>query len=213
MSALNSCLESEGSTGMATTGRIDVDAVERDEALAAARAGDLGARWLTLEACRQYLRLVVGNNRWPRGADEPATSDLVQDTILEGWRGFARFKGSNQQQLRAWLRVTLIHSLIKLRRRPRLARLESGSGGGRIQGSITPASRVVERNASNQAIEAALRSLPEHYHAAIKWRLWDDVSFAEIGSRLGKSDDCAQKLYARAIARLRKMTGPGHEPE
>ena len=69
---------------MATVGRIDVDAVEEDDSLAAARGGDLAARWRALEACRQYLRLVVGKNRWPGAADEPATSDLVQDTILEG---------------------------------------------------------------------------------------------------------------------------------
>jgi RNA polymerase sigma-70 factor, ECF subfamily len=198
---------------MATVGRIDVDAVQEDDLLVAARGGDLGARWRALETCRQYLRLVVGKHRWPRGADEPATSDLVQDTILEGWRGFGRFKGSTPRQLRAWLRVTLVHSLIKLRRRPRLTRLGSGSGGGLIPGSITPASLVVERNDSNEAVETALRSLPEHYQAAIKWRLWDDQSFAEVGSRLGMSDDSAQKLFARAIARLRKLTESGHEPD
>jgi RNA polymerase sigma factor (sigma-70 family) len=82
-----------------------------------------------------------------------------------------------------------------------------------IPGSITPASLVVERNDSNEAIETALRSLPEHYQLAIKWRLWDDLSFVEIGSRLGMSDDSAQKLFARAIARLRKLTGAASEAD
>ncbi len=198
---------------MATVSRIDVDTVEEDASLAVARGGDPVARWHALEACRQYLRLVVGNNRWPREAGEPATSDLIQDTILEGWRGFTRFKGSTQGQFRAWLRVTLIHSLIKIRRRPRVARLESGIAGEAFTGSITPPYLVVERDDSKEAIQRALRSLPRHYQAAIEWRLWDDLSFAEIGLRLGMSDDCAQKLYARAVARLRKLTGSGHAPD
>ena len=84
---------------MATVSRIEIDPVENDEALGAAKRGDPAARWGALEACRQYLRLVVGNNRWSNGTGEPATSDLIQDTILEGWRGFSRFNGCTQKQL------------------------------------------------------------------------------------------------------------------
>jgi RNA polymerase sigma-70 factor, ECF subfamily len=197
---------------MATVSRIDVDTGGTGAALAAARGEDSASRWEALEACRQYLRLVVGKNRWSKGAGEPATSDLVQDTLLEGWRGFARFEGRTPGQLRAWLRVILIHTLIKARRRPRPARLECGSGDGAIVGSITPPSVVVQRDASREAIETALRALPEHYRAAIHWRLWEDLPFAKIGSRLGISDDCAQKLYGRAIVRLRELLGPGHAP-
>jgi RNA polymerase sigma factor (sigma-70 family) len=197
---------------MTTVSHIDIDSAESDEALGAGRRGDPAARWGALEACRQYLRLVVGNNRWSNRAGEPATSDLIQDTILEGWRGFYRFQGSTQGQLRAWLRVILVHTLIKSRRRPALARLESGSGTGATLGSVTPPSVVVQREAADAAIDVALSALPEHYRAAIRLRLWDDLSFAEIGARLEISDDCAQKLFGRAIARLRHLLGPGHEP-
>ncbi len=196
---------------MAMVSRIRVDPARSDEALAAARGGDPAACWGTLEACRQYLRLVVGKNRWSKGVGDPATSDLVQDTILEAWRSFGRFEGHTSGQLRAWLRVILVHRLIKARRRPIPARLESGSGGGAIPGSVTPPSVAAERDASNEAMDAALLALPDHYRAAIQWRLWEDLSFAEIGSRLGISDDCAQKLYGRAIARLRERLGPGHD--
>ena len=94
----------------------------------------------------------------------------------------------------------------------RPSRLESGSGDGAIADFVTPPSVVVHRAATNQAIDAALCGLPEHYRAAIHLRLWEDLSFAEIGSRLEISDDCAQKLYGRAIVRLRQLLGPGHEP-
>jgi RNA polymerase sigma factor (sigma-70 family) len=194
---------------MAAISRVDDDAAktELEDALHAARAGDTAARWRALDACRQYLRLVAGKNRWPGRATESATSDLVHDTLLEGWRGFGRFKGNTPGQLRAWLRVTLIHSLIKQRRRPPISRLEPGSEGAAIPAPNTPAGLIVERADSNEAVGRALRCLPQHYQTVIEWRLSNDLSFAEIGSRLGMSDDSAQKLYARAIARLRKLTG------
>jgi RNA polymerase sigma-70 factor (ECF subfamily) len=197
---------------MATVRRIGVNPVANEQTLAAARVGDPAARWKALEACRQYLRLVVGKNRWSNKAGGPATSDLVQDTILEGWRGFGRFEGRTEGQLRAWLRVIAVHALFKARQRRALAALESRGGDGAIPGSVTPPSVVFQREASNAAIDAALEALPEHYREVIHWRVWDGLPFAQIGSRLGISDDCAQKLYGRAIARLRDELGPGHEP-
>lgn len=169
------------------------------------------ARWAAVEACRTYLRLVVGKNRWGKKVGEPATSDLVQDTILEGWRGFARFEGRTPDQLRAWLRAILIHAIIKAQRRPNPACLEAGDGAKAIAAALTPPFDVVRRNDLNEAIERALQALPEHYRAAIKWRLWEDSSFKKIGSRLGISDDYAQKLYGRAIARLRELLGAAHD--
>ena len=78
---------------MPMVSHIDVDPVRNNGSLSMARAGDLAARWGALEACRHYLQLVVGQNRLSKGIGEPATSDLVQDTILEGWRGFAPIRG------------------------------------------------------------------------------------------------------------------------
>jgi RNA polymerase sigma factor (sigma-70 family) len=198
---------------MAGTGRFNADRAEYNAEFLAARAGDPTARWRALDACRAYLRLVVGKNRWSGGAEQPATSDLVQETILEGWRGFGRFRGKTQEQLRAWLRVTLVHNLIKKQRRPRLARLDFGADDSKLSAAITPVCVAVERADANESVQRALRSLPEHYQAVIDWRIWKDLSFAEIGSRLGISDDSAQKLYARAIARLRRITGSCHGSE
>jgi RNA polymerase sigma factor (sigma-70 family) len=197
---------------MASVGRIKDDPVGGDEILAAARQGDAAARWDALAACRAYLRLVVGKNRWMKRDGGPDTSDLVQNTVLDGWRGFGRFEGQTSGQLRAWLRVILIHSLVKTRRKPRLARLGSGSGASGIAAAITPPSVAARRHSSNEAIAAAQRQLPEHYQKALRLRLWDQLSFAEIGSRLAISDDSARKLYGRAVVRLRELLGPGHDP-
>ena len=90
-----------------------------------------------------------------------------------------------------------------------------GLGGepAELAGAITPPSAVAQRADCQQAIDAALRELPEHYRAAIRLRLWDQLSFAEIGDRLALSEDCARKLYGRAVARLREAMGPRHDPQ
>lgn len=197
---------------MSSVSRIGVDPAGVDDVLLAARRGDVAARWGALEACRAYLRLVASMKGWRRGDGGPDTSDVVQNAILDGWRGFSRFDGQTAGQLRAWLRVILIHALIKTRRRPRPARPECGSDILGLASSVTSPSALAQRDESRSLIDSALGKLPDHYRAAIRLRLWDDLSFAEIGERLGLSDECARKLYGRAIARLREATGPGHDP-
>jgi len=49
--------------------------------------------------------------------------------------------------------------------------------------------------------------LPEHYRQVIVWRQWEDLSFAEIASRLERSADAARMLFARAVEQLQKELG------
>ncbi len=154
-----------------------------------------------LEACRDYLQLIARQGRWSKGPGEPDTSDLVQDTILDGWRGFAAFKGRTPGQLRAWLKVILIHSTIRAKRGRAPVRLDSCSGGEAVAGTVTPPSVRAQRGASREAIDAAMGALPEHYRMAIALRLWDDLSFVEIG------------FEARAPGRVgAKALWAGHRP-
>ena len=66
----------------------------------------------------------------------------------------------------------------------------------------SPGSKIVAVEEAAR-LNAALDRLPEEYREAIRLRHWEDRSFAEIGARLGRSDDAARKLWARAIDRLR----------
>ena len=46
----------------------------------------------------------------------------------------------------------------------------------------------------------------------IVWRNWEGASFAEIGRRLGRSEDAARMLYGRAMERLQEEMERHHEP-
>ena len=116
----------EMSPTMSQVGRVDSDLMTYCESIAAATGGDGAARWSALEACRDYLRLVVRRGKWSSGAGLPATSDLVQETIVDAWHHFSRFQGQSPAQLRAWLKAILTHASLNDRRRQRAARLENG---------------------------------------------------------------------------------------
>jgi RNA polymerase sigma-70 factor (ECF subfamily) len=83
---------------------------------------------------------------------------------------------------------------------------------GAFPGTATPPSVAADRNASRAALDAALARLIERHRQIIHLRVWDQLAFAEIGIRLGVSEDAARMLYGRALAKLRESMRPGHDP-
>jgi len=181
------------------------------EAEIAAAGGDAAARWRVLEACRDYLRLVVRRGRWSNTAAQLATSDLVQKTILDGWRDFSRFQGQTPGQLRAWLTAILVHASLNAQRRPGEARMESAGRLEDVADSASSPSQAACKNDSRKALEEALGGLPGRYREVVHLRLWDQLSFAQIGDRLSITEDAARMIYGRAITKLRESMRPGHD--
>ena len=145
---------------------------------------------------------------WSNPAGWSATSDLIQETIVDGWRNFSKFHGRTPGQLRAWLKAILIHGSLNAQRRARPASLESVV----LASSTTSPSKAAARNDSHAALDAALGSLSERHRSIIHLRIWDQLSFGEIGTKLNISEDAARMLYGRALARLRESMRPGHDP-
>jgi len=204
--------EGEAPTTISSAGHIESDPEALDAEFAAAMVGDTAARWHALEACRDYLRLVVRRGRWSSNAGQGATSDIVQNTILDGWRGFARFEGRSPGQLRAWLKAILVHASLNARRRPREAQFGSGGEAGAAAGTTTSPSQAAVKNASREALDAGLGGLSERHRTVIHLRIWDQCSFAQIGTRLSVSEDAARMLFRRALEKLRESMRPGHDP-
>jgi RNA polymerase sigma-70 factor, ECF subfamily len=196
---------------MSSVDGIETSATGRDAEIAAAMSGDAAARWRALEACRDYLQLVVRRGHWSRQGGRSATSDLIQETIMGAWRNFSRFQGRTPAQLRAWMKAILVHASLNARRRPQEARIESVAGVGDVPGTSTSPSQAADKNASRAAVDAALAVLPQRSRRAVHMRLWDRRSFAEIGAELGISEDAARMLYGRALANLRESMRPGHD--
>jgi RNA polymerase sigma-70 factor (ECF subfamily) len=195
------------------TGRPgDPDAA--DQQLRAARDGAVSALGRVLDGCRQYLLLVAHERLAPDLRDKVAASDLVQDTFLDAHRAFGRFRGATRDDLLAWLRRILLNNLADARRRYRgagkrdLAREVALVDAppdllrpGLARGTDPPDARLAAREQA-EAVRRALGQLPEAGRRAIEWRNYELCSFAEIGRRLGKSEEAARKVWARAVEQL-----------
>jgi RNA polymerase sigma-70 factor, ECF subfamily len=194
-----------------SVGRVGADPVNASTEIAAAIEGDSGARWRALEACRDYLRLVVHRGRWSNRASLPQTSDLVQKTFVDAWRDFSRFRGRTPGQLRAWLKAILIHVSLNARRRPPEIALGLGLDA-EARSLATSPSQAAQTKAAFDALDAALGQLSPRQRDVIKLRIWDQCSFAQIGEKLHISEDAARMLFGRALASLRESMRPGHDP-
>lgn len=182
-----------------------------DEDLVAAD-GDPEARGRALEACRDYLRLVVRRGGWSIGAGPQATSDLVQGTFVTAWRQFSRFRGRTPGELRAWLRAILIHASLNARRRPEMPHIDSGRGAAPALATSPSPSQAAQDKAAREDLDTAIAGLSERHRAIIHLRLWERLSFPEIGRRMDLSEDAVRMIYGRALAKLRELMRIGHDP-
>jgi RNA polymerase sigma-70 factor (ECF subfamily) len=196
---------------------------EQGELLARARAGDGVALGQLLERYRAYLTLLarVQIGRRFQGKADPA--DVAQDAFLDAARQFTRFRGETEPELVAWLRQILAGSLAHLLRRygtqgrdVRLERaleldVEQSSQAlerGLVAVQSTPSERASHREQA-VLLAGALAELPEDYREVIVLRHLDGLTFPQVAERLGRSVDSVEKLWLRAVTRMRKAVGEG----
>ena len=171
-----------------------------------------------LERCRQYLLMIANEVIGPELRAKLGPSDLVQDTFLEAQRHLAVFRGKTDVELCAWLRKILECRLSNIRRaylvREKRAasrevtfhsfRDESGAGIESLKSRSALPEQPRRRNEWNAALEQALIRLPEHYRQAVIWRHVEQLSWDEIGRRMGSTAEAARKVWGRAIQQLRR---------
>jgi RNA polymerase sigma-70 factor (ECF subfamily) len=175
-----------------------------------------------LEAYRDYLtilaRLQIG--RRLQGKVDP--SDVVQETFLHAVRDAAQFRGTSDRELAGWLRQLLAARLADLLRRyfgaqGRDVRLEQAlqveldqSSEVLDQGFAAPLCSPSEHAARHEQarwLAQALERLPADYREVLVLHHLQECDFPEVARRLGRSVDAVKKLWARALARLRRSLG------
>jgi RNA polymerase sigma-70 factor (ECF subfamily) len=185
-----------------------------------ARAGDAATLGRLLELYRRYLALLARVQIGQRFQGKVDASDLVQETFLEAHRNFARFQGASEAQLVCWLRQILAAKLADLLRRylgtqgrdVRLEReiedaLDHSSAvldGGLIAPQSSPSQQAARREQA-VLLADALGQLPDDYREVVVLRNLEGLTFPEVARRMGRSLDSVEKLWMRALARLRQL--------
>ena len=141
------------------------------------------------ELYRQALMIV---------ADAGLAEDAVQGAFV---RLLKRGRMDDVASARAFLRVVVRHEAYGLlaRRRPTEAMQDAEC---RL---LEPTEQSDERGEERRQIEQALRQLPREQREVIQLKVWERLTFAQIGEVLGIPANTAASRYRYAIARLREI--------
>src|SRR5262245_5835901 len=199
---------------------MDIHPPEPDDLIARARAGEAAALGRLLDQYRAYLtllaRLQLGGRL--RGKADPA--DMIQEVFLEAARSFPQFRGRTEAELVGWLRQVLASKLGELFRRylgaqrrdvrreqDLTAELDRSSRdlGALVAAPGSSPSQQAARREQAVLLADALERLPEHYREVIVLHHMEGLSLPEVAGRMGRSAGAVEKLWARALARLRDM--------
>ena len=161
-----------------------------------------------LHDARGYL-IRLAHAAFDQGVREKlSASDIVQDTLSDAHQHFQEFRGSSKSQLLAWLRRILVNNILNEYRRLRKTQKRDITREQKVDLERIAATphKTPSRLAINQEEQAVLAEeiaqLPPHYREVIEMRHRDEMSFAAIGNRLGKTEDAARMVWYRAFDRL-----------
>jgi RNA polymerase sigma-70 factor, ECF subfamily len=172
-----------------------------------AQAGAADALDLMYERCAArllaFIRLRMGRELRAR----LESRDILQATLLKSLEHLPDFHGTHGGSLMAWLAKIAEH---EIRDRVDYQKRDRRDLAREIRLETDPSIPAVARSALTQAImteeaerlEAALDELPPAYREIILLRKFQELSFADIGRRLGKSEDACRMLLARALTAL-----------
>lgn len=139
--------------------------------------------------------------------DEAELEELVQLALAAIWSKLPRFEG--QSALETWAFGFCVNELLKWRER---------RGGGRW---LVPLESLAEEPAAKErgvdgdveALERALDELGPPATPIIVLKHFEDLTFEEIGARLGISPNTAKTRYYRGFERLRELLRASWERE
>jgi RNA polymerase sigma-70 factor (ECF subfamily) len=184
--------------------------------LTAARAGSLDALGQALAACHGYLLTIASQELDNDLKAKGGASDLVQETFLKAHRHFGDFGGNSQDELRAWLRRLLLNNLADFRRRyqqsgkrqtTREVALEQSQSSSMLahEPAAEGPSPSYLASAREQAmlLEDTLKKLPSDYQEVLVLRYREGLSFESIAAKMNRTVNAVQKLWTRAILRIR----------
>jgi RNA polymerase sigma-70 factor (ECF subfamily) len=168
---------------------------------------------------RDYLRLLARAQLNPRLQAKLDASDLVQQTLLEAHRDFARFRGSNSGELAAWLRQILARNLANVARDlgrdkrdvSREMSLEQGLAQSslRLEASLLdPGLSPDDQAARNELLlrlASALFGLAPAQREAVELRHLHGWALSDIASHLGRTPAAVAGLLHRGLADLRNL--------
>lgn len=142
--------------------------------------------------------LVLFARQWVRTSSD--AEDIVQDAFVRFWR--QNRDVSNRGLLYATVRSVALDLIRRDRRR---ARREAEAYAGAEQ-AVEPAFEADDE--SQRLLALAMDRLPTEQREVLVMKIWNELTFAEIASGLGISQNTAASRYRYALSALKKEMLP-----
>lgn len=169
-----------------------------------------------------WLRVLARSEIDSRFAGKFDASDVVQQTLLEAWKGWDGFRGEVEPQRLAWLRQILAHQLARLARHFAGTQMRDVAREVSVEQSLCqsaakfdallPArdpspSQQAAANEQRLRLAQVLEGLPADYRQVIQLRNLEDLPHEEVARRMNRSAGAVRMLWVRALAALRDAMG------
>ena len=194
--------------------------IQAEQLLRLAHDGDREALGALLDLYRRYMSRLARNRIGPRLHVKADTSDLAQDVCLEAHRHFGQFQGTTEAEFgrlasqdsrrsRRQFRASIPGDEKRDMRRERPMAIHSIDSSlvfaiETVARDGTPSEIAVNRETSIQ-LATAMDQLAPHYRQVIDLRNGQGLSFAEVADQMGRSTASVEKLWWRAVAKLRSL--------
>jgi RNA polymerase sigma-70 factor (ECF subfamily) len=177
------------------------------ELLERAKAGSPEALNLVYERASgrllAFIRLRLGRDLRAR----LESRDILQATLLKSLQRLGDLRGNDTRSLMAWLARIAEHEIRDCadhqhRQRRDAAREVPLDGEAPVPAITRSALSRVILDEEALRLEAAIESLSPDHRDVILMRKFEELSFAGIATRTGRSEDAARMLLARAMTAL-----------
>lgn len=145
--------------------------------------------------------------------ESEAAKDLVQETFLNAYRGFKKFRGD--AQISTWLYTIASRACLRMRRRRKGAPerelsldefIPTSEGGFRLQIPVDGLSPedALQNKELRQALDAAIDKLPKKYKMVLVLRDMEGLSAKEVGTIMGLNERAVKSRLHRARLFVRR---------
>lgn len=137
--------------------------------------------------------------------DDDRAQDAAQETFLKAFRALADFRGD--ASFRTWLvSIAVNEARGMLRRIGRRSERPLEGAPPLASGGSDPSTLAVVAS-EVQRVRDCLATLPEKQRLAVGLRIFEGLSFREVGHAIGSSEGAARVNYHHGIRRLRELLG------
>jgi RNA polymerase sigma factor (sigma-70 family) len=141
-----------------------------------------------------------------RTLDPEVAFDLMAETFAEAFDHIGSFRGSTDEEGRAWLYTIATHLLMRWRKRGALERRKMNELGISIRDLGPEEFERIETLADLQrlkpVLDRALRMLSDDQRRVLQLRIVEERSYDEIAAELGSSNNAVRHHVSRALRQL-----------